>query len=140
VIRVGRSPLSVARAYAELAEPRAGGIVLFLGSVRPDVVDGRQVRSLRYEAHQSVAEANLRLLADQAQRRFDTLRIVLWHRIGSVPVGQPSVIVGVATEHRAPAFAAARFMIERLKVTLPVWKSASTGPKVRSRRRSPRRG
>ncbi|MCI4319909.1 MAG: molybdenum cofactor biosynthesis protein MoaE [Thermoplasmata archaeon] len=96
---------------------------MFLGRVRPDVVKGRRVRALRYEAHTDVAEANLRALAKAATRRFGALRVVLWHRVGDVPVGEPSVIVGVATAHRAEAFAAARFMIDRLKATLPVWKS-----------------
>jgi molybdopterin synthase catalytic subunit len=62
------------------------------------------------------------------------MRVVLWHRVGDVPVGEPSVIVGVATGHRAEAFAAARFMIDRLKVTLPVWKSARTGRATPARR------
>ncbi|MCI4350573.1 MAG: molybdenum cofactor biosynthesis protein MoaE [Thermoplasmata archaeon] len=135
MIRVGRAPLSVATAYAELDDARAGGVVLFLGRVRPDVVHGRRVRALDYEAHQPVAEASLQKLAREAQRRFNALRIVLWHRIGPVPVGEPSVIVGVATEHRAPAFAAARFMIDRLKVTLPVWKSVSSPRPRRAVRR-----
>jgi molybdopterin synthase catalytic subunit len=122
-VRVGPAPLSVTRAYAELSKQDGGGVVIFLGRVRPDRIRGRKISALTYEAHGPVAMTALRHLEKIAHRRFGTKGIVLWHRTGRVRAREPSVIVGVVTAHRAEAFAAARFLIEQLKHTAPIWKS-----------------
>ena len=118
-----------------LGGKQLGGVVVFVGRVRPDPMPRGRVAALDYEAHRPLALAALSNLERAARRRYGAAKVVLWHRLGPVPVGEPSVIVGVATGHRAPAFAAARYLIEQLKRQVPIWKQ-DRGRPVR-RRRSP---
>ncbi len=130
-------PISVARVVAALADPPSGGVVLFLGRVRADRVGGRTVRALFYEADPTVAARRFAALEREAVRRYGARKVRVVHRVGRLPVGAVSVVVGVAAPHRAPAFAAARFLIERLKREVPVWKTERTGRAPRARRRRP---
>jgi len=136
MIRLTRRPLSLLQAHRALADPKSGGVVLFAGRVRPDRVGGRPIAALEYEADGPVAVRVLEGLERTARSRYEVRRVVLWHRLGRVPVGAPSVIVGVAAPHRAAAFEAARFLIDALKERAPIWKSATARPG--RRRRAPR--
>jgi molybdopterin synthase catalytic subunit len=134
VVRVGRAALRVAAAYRALADRASGGVVLFVGRVRPDRAPRGTVAALEYEADPRLARAALRALERSARRRYGARRIVLWHRVGVLRVGTPSVIVGVAAPHRAAAFRAARWLIAALKRSAPIWKME----RARSARRRPR--
>ncbi len=123
-----------------LEGPGLGGLVLFAGRVRPDPTTRGRVVALDYEAHMAVARKALTDLERRARVRFGAERIVLWHRVGIVPVGEASVLVGAATGHRAAAFAAARFLIEKLKAEAPIWKAERERPARRRRRRPAGRG
>lgn len=138
-VRLTRRPLSVASAMTALAGRRLGGVVLFAGRVRPDLSRSGRVTALDYEAHPAVARRELARLERAARRKFAAERIVLWHRLGRVRVGEVSVIVGVACGHRRAAFDAASFLIEELKATVPIWKSERARPGRRPRRRPSRR-
>jgi molybdopterin synthase catalytic subunit len=98
-----------------------GAAVLFLGTVRNEN-DGRTVSGLRYEAYLEMAENVLAEIAAEAESRWSTDRIAAVHRVGELAIGDVSVAVAVSTAHRAEAFDAARYVIEQLKVRLPVWK------------------
>lgn len=108
-----------------------GGIVLFVGRVRPDRLGSGAVRALDYESDRTLALRAFRELEVAALRERGVGRVVIWHRVGTVAVGEPSVIVGASSTHRAAAFRAARKIIDRLKSDVPLWKSAQ----VRSARR-----
>lgn len=138
-VRLSVRPLSAADAMRALEGPRAGGVVLFAGRVRPDRTAAGPVLALEYDAHRSMAVARLRALEREAHRRFGTRRVVLWHRVGRLRVGEVSVIVGAACPHRAEAFAAARFLIEELKAAVPIWKTERARPARRPRPRPSRR-
>ncbi len=138
-VRLTTRRLSMAEAMRVLARPGLGGIALFAGCVRPDPGPGGRVVALDYEAHGPLAVGALRALEREAVRRFGPGRFVLWHRLGRLPVGEVSVIVGAACGHRAEAFSAARFLIERLKVTVPIWKTERARPGRRPRRSRARR-
>jgi molybdopterin synthase catalytic subunit len=99
----------------------AGGIVTFVGQVRAHS-RGREVTQLEYEAYPEMAEAVFVQIAQEAKRDFDILDIAIHHRIGNLTVGEISVVVAVAAAHRAAAFDAARFAIDTLKRTAPIWK------------------
>jgi molybdopterin synthase catalytic subunit len=131
-VRLTRRPLSVAAAYRELDDPACGGVVVFVGKVRPDRGRRGRVVALDYEADVPMARAQLEALGRAATRRYGAPCTVLHHRLGRLPVGTISVIVGAAAPHRRAAFAAARFLIERLKREVPIWKA--------DRRRSPPAG
>jgi molybdopterin synthase catalytic subunit len=138
-IRLTRSRLSVPRAYSELEEDESGGVVVFAGRVRPDRVGARRVTALDYEADQPMALRSLDRIAGTATGRFHLRRVLLWHRVGSVPVGEVSVIVGASAMHRAEAFGGARWMIDRLKSETPIWKMDQARP-ARPRRPRPSPG
>ncbi|MHC4428272.1 MAG: molybdenum cofactor biosynthesis protein MoaE [Planctomycetota bacterium] len=100
----------------------AGGECVFLGRTRRDVHEshGPLVR-LSYEAYRPLAERTLRELAAEAQERFGCLSVRVHHAVGDVPVGEASVLVQVLCPHRDEAFKACRFLIDRLKATVPIW-------------------
>lgn len=133
-VRLTERPLSSTLALKELGAPGVGGIVLFVGRVRSDRIRAGTVRALAYESHRALALKAFRSWESEARRRFGVRRIVIWHRVGLVRAGAPSVIVGAAGAHRRSAFDAASMLIERLKADAPLWKSA----RVRSGR-PPRR-
>ena len=107
-----------------------------MGRVRPDRTRRGWVTALDYDADRTVALAAIGRLVGEARRRFGAQEVVVWHRIGRVPVGDTAVIIGVAAAHRLPAFQAVRFLIERLKREIPIWKADRVRP---ARRRPPRR-
>lgn len=114
-------PLPVGEAAAFLAVPEAGGLSLFVGTTRQWTA-GRETSRLWYEAYEPMALAELDRLAAEATERWPVARCCLLHRLGDVPVAEASVVVGVATPHRAEAFAACRWLIDTLKERVPIWK------------------
>ena len=116
-------PLPVAPALEWAQRPDCGAVVLFSGTVR-DHADGRPgVTSLAYEAYEEEARPRLARVGSEARRRWPMLgRLVLWHRVGRLAVGECSVVVLVSAPHRAEAFEAARFCIDTVKVAVPIWK------------------
>lgn len=115
------APLEVGEAYAFLTTPRAGGIAVFVGTTR-QWTNGLETERLSYEAYEPMARDELQRLAVEATARWPLLRCCLLHRLGDVPTAEASVIVGVATAHRAEAFEACRWLIDALKQRVPIWK------------------
>jgi molybdopterin synthase catalytic subunit len=115
--------LPVAEAYDWAVRPDCGAVVLFSGTAR-DHSPGREgVAVLEYEAYEEQAVPRLAAIARDARQRWTTVRrIALIHRTGTVPVGESAVIAVVSAPHRDEAFAAARFCIDALKATVPIWK------------------
>ncbi len=114
-------PIDVAALLAAVRDPGAGAVCTFLGTTRGDNA-GRRVRRLEYEAFASMATKEMRRLAAEAKRRWPVRRVAMVHRIGVVPVGEASVGIAVASAHRAEAFTACRWLIDRLKAIVPIWK------------------
>lgn len=139
-VRLDHRPISVAAAYASLVDRRSGGVALFVGRVRPDRAEGRTVSALLYEADVRMAKRALARLEATARARFRARRVLLWHRLGVLPVGTPSVLIGVAAPHRAEAFAACRYLIDGLKASVPIWKTDRARPARPRRRRRGRPG
>ncbi|QXD15975.1 molybdenum cofactor biosynthesis protein MoaE [Rhodocaloribacter litoris] len=129
-IRLQSDPLDVSAATDYLRVPGAGGIDLFLGITRrwsgPATGDPsgarRETVRLSYECFVPMAMQEMQRLAAAAAARWPVERVCLWHRLGVVPVAEASVLIGVATPHRAEAFAACRFLIDTLKRQVPIWK------------------
>lgn len=115
--------LPVAEASAWVVEPRCGAVVSFSGTAR-DHSEGRSdVTRLEYEAYESQVEPALAALVAEMRRRWPELgRIVALHRHGVVPIGESAVLVVVAAPHRDDAFDAARFAIDSIKSSVPIWK------------------
>jgi molybdopterin synthase catalytic subunit len=114
------TPLSVDEVQAAVADPAAGGIAVFAGTVR-DHDHGRGVTELSYSAHPSAA-AQLRQVAEQIAARYDVRAVAAVHRVGDLAIGDLAVVVAVSSGHRATAFDACRALIDELKATVPIWK------------------
>jgi molybdopterin synthase catalytic subunit len=122
-IAIGEAPLPVDDATGWATTPRSGAVVVFLGVVR-DHADGRDgVSRLTYEAYEEEAVPRLAAVAAEARRQWPTvIRIALLHRIGDLDLSEASVAVIVSSPHRADAFDAARYCIDTLKESVPIWK------------------
>jgi len=116
-------PLPVAEALSWAVVPRCGGVVTFVGTVR-DHADGREdVHALDYEAYEGPATGRLRDLAAEARQRWAGVgRIALLHRVGRLELQEAAVVVVVSAPHRDEAFEAAKWCIDTLKATVPIWK------------------
>jgi len=117
------SPLPVAEASAWAVVPGCGAVVVFAGTVR-DHADGRPgVTALEYEAYEEQVRPRLSAVAAGARTRWPGLgRLALLHRVGPLAVSEVSVLVAVSAPHRPEAFDAARFCIDTVKTTVPIWK------------------
>ncbi len=115
------TPLSVAEATAAVSAPDVGGIDLFLGAVR-DHNDGRPVTRLEYHAYVSMAEKEMRRIADAIELEMPGVRLAALHRIGSLAVGDLAVVCAAGAAHRGEAFQACRELIDRIKHSVPIWK------------------
>jgi molybdopterin synthase catalytic subunit len=122
LIAIRDTELSVDEVRAAVADPAAGGIVLFLGAVRDNDED-RGVTGLGYSAHPS-AEAELRRVTEEIVTKYsdDVIAAAAVHRVGQLAIGDLAVVVAVACGHRAEAFQACHALIDELKATVPVWK------------------
>jgi molybdopterin synthase catalytic subunit len=114
--------LPVGAAYEWAVRPDCGAVVLFSGTVR-DHAEGREgVTKLVYEAYAEQVEPRLAAIAAEARTRWPLGRVALLHRVGELALGESSVVVVAASAHRGEAFEAARFCIDTLKATVPIWK------------------
>jgi molybdopterin synthase catalytic subunit len=120
-VRLGREPIDPAWLLAAVADPAAGGNVLFLGTAR-GITAGVVTSLLTYDAHEPLARATLEQLRRQALARFGLVACAVWHRLGAVTPGATSVAVAASAPHRREAFAAAEWLMERIKAEVPIWK------------------
>jgi molybdopterin synthase catalytic subunit len=122
-VGITADPLSAGAVAAFVERADCGGTVLFTGVVR-DHSDGRPgVQTLEYEAYEEQVTPRLAAIAAEARARWPAVgRLALLHRTGLLGVGEASVIVAASAPHRAEAFDAARFCIDTLKSTAPIWK------------------
>ncbi len=116
-------PIPVGSAADWSVLPRCGAVVLFSGTARDHAPGRDEVELLEYEAYEEHVVPRLASIATEMRSRWPSLgRVVLIHRIGVVPVGESSVVVVASAPHRPEAFAAARFGIDTLKASVPIWK------------------
>jgi molybdopterin synthase catalytic subunit len=118
---VTSEPLDVTTVVASVAGARDGAVATFVGLVRDHNL-GRRVLWLDYEAYAPLAVKTFEEIADDAARRWPDARLAIYHRTGRVDIGEASVAIAAASPHRADAFAACRYAIERVKQIAPIWK------------------
>jgi MoaE-MoaD fusion protein len=114
-VRVSDQPLSLQTLASAVGDPGSGAIVIFQGVTR-------DVERLDYEAYTEMAEERIEAIVRECVAAHDLRAAAVEHRVGSVPLGEPSVIVAVSAAHRAEAFAGAQEAIDRLKAEAPIWK------------------
>ncbi|WP_102128089.1 molybdopterin converting factor subunit 1 [Deinococcus planocerae] len=115
------APLSLTEADAFLVRPEYGAQAYFVGTVRSPN-RGRRVDFIEYEGFAPMAEQVMQGAAAEARGRHGELRVIVQHRLGRLLPGEASILIGVASPHRRAALEACDFLIEHLKVHLPVWK------------------
>ena len=120
LLDVRDEPLSVDEVFAAVSDPGAGGVALFVGTVREQDA-GRGVVGLGYSAHPGALD-ELRAVAEQVVAAHPVRALAAVHRVGELAVGDLAVVVGVACPHRGDAFTACRMLIDELKSRVPIWK------------------
>jgi len=116
-----RDRIATENVLAEIKQPEDGAVVVFEGIVR-DHTRGRRTLYLEYEAYEPMARRKLEELAEEALGKFEIREVALVHRWGRLQHSEASVLIAVASAHRAAAFEACRWLIDTLKKTVPIWK------------------
>jgi molybdopterin synthase catalytic subunit len=119
-VRVTEDPLSVDALAALVRNPAAGAVVIFEGVTR-------EVEALEYEAYAEMAEQKIATILADVKEVHGLTAVAAEHRVGLVPLSQPSVVVAVSGPHRGEAFAGAREAIDRIKAEAPIWKKEIDG-------------
>jgi molybdopterin converting factor subunit 1 len=119
--RITREVIDSAHVAADIRQPQDGAVAIFEGIVR-NHSHGRRTRFLEYEAYEDMAHKQMESLADQALSQFQIRDVAIVHRLGHLEIGETSVMIVVASAHRAAAFDACRWLIDTLKRTVPIWK------------------
>jgi molybdopterin converting factor subunit 1 len=116
-------PPDLAGLSQAVRDPRAGAVVTFEGVTRA-------VDALHYEAYAEMAEPRMALIGEEEAARHGLLAVAIEHRIGRVPLSEPSVVIAVSAPHRAEAFAGARAILDRIKAEAPIWKQEREGERA----------
>jgi molybdopterin synthase catalytic subunit len=120
-IEIVDAPIEWTELTGRIADPDAGAHGWFVGVTRR-TTHQRVTESLAYEAHVPMAMSELEKLARTALQRFSLFHVVIIHRIGEVPVGEASVVVGCSSSHRPQTFEALAWIMDTLKREVPIWK------------------
>lgn len=115
------SEISVAEVVAAVTRPEAGGIAVFVGTVRNENA-GQPVTLLEYQAYASMAAKEMARIGAEIALEIADARLAVLHRVGSLRVGDAAVVCAASTPHRAEAFQACRLLIDRIKARVPIWK------------------
>ncbi len=122
-VALSEHDLPVAAASGWVVRPECGAAVTFTGTARDHAAGRPEVHRLEYEAYEEHAVDRMAAIVRAARSRWPSLgRVAVLHRTGAVPIAQPAVVVAVSAPHRGAAFEAARFAIDELKRSVPIWK------------------
>ncbi len=120
-IIISANTLNITDCIDWVMSPQAGGIDVFIGTVR-DATKGKQVLRLEFESYEAMAVKEMEKIAQQAFAQWPVQKVLIHHRTGVLQVGEIPVIIAVAAAHRDAAFDACRYIIDTLKQTVPIWK------------------
>jgi molybdopterin synthase catalytic subunit len=121
MIALTDDPIDPRALEAAVSHDGAGAVLTFLGVTRNNF-DGRPVEGLHYEAYPEMALAQLQQIHDEVLARWPGAKVAIVHRLGSLTVGEVSVVIATSTPHRDAAYQASRYAIDELKVRVPIWK------------------
>lgn len=120
-VELTQAPIDYTALTESVRSPQSGAVVLFLGTVR-EMTGGRRTVALDYDGYAPMAETKMGELLEEARRRWPVDRAAIVHRLGHLELGDISVAVAVSCPHRQQAFEAGKFLIDQLKVVVPIWK------------------
>src|ERR687895_2257198 len=118
---ISEDPIDVEGLLANVKDDSAGATILFLGTIR-NHNEGYDVSAIYYEVYMRMAEEAMAKIEAEAIKRWNLKKFAAIHRIGNLKIGEVSVAIAVSSEHRAEAFEAARYAIDRIKSEVPIWK------------------
>ncbi|MGE3313968.1 MAG: molybdenum cofactor biosynthesis protein MoaE [Planctomycetaceae bacterium] len=121
MIELTREEIDYAALTERVRSTQSGAVILFLGTVR-EMTDGRRTIALVYDAYPEMAQTKLAELEAETRERWPVENIAIVHRLGRLELGDISVAIAVSSPHRRQAFEAGQFLIDELKVRVPVWK------------------
>jgi molybdopterin synthase catalytic subunit len=121
LVQLVREPIDTQKIVSAVKSGGDGAVCVFDGIVR-DNTRGRATLHLDYEAYEEMALKQMHALREEAKAKFGVREIAIVHRLGRLLVGETSVLIAVASAHRAAAFDACRYVIDTLKKTVPIWK------------------
>jgi MoaE-MoaD fusion protein len=117
-----REGIDISEAVNAVTAPEAGGIVIFVGTVRNHAEEWGEVNRLGYSAYHEMAESVLRKVAEEAAEKWPLNGVSILHGLGDLAVGDHTVVVACSSAHRGQAFEACRYAIDEVKVRVPIWK------------------
>ena len=121
MIKITNDRLNLEEVMLELEDNSAGALSIFIGNVRNRGRSGN-VSEIYYESYSKMAEQKMNEIENEAQTKWEIKKLVVFHRIGNIKVGETSIIIGVSSEHRQEAFEACKFVIDSVKTRVPIWK------------------
>lgn len=121
MIELDFQPLNAQKAIDYVSDGSAGGINVFIGTVR-NTTEGRKVIALEFEAYEKMAVSELNKIVKQARELWPIHKIAVFHALGRKKIGDLAVVIAVSSAHRDAAFLACRYIIDTLKQTVPIWK------------------
>lgn len=121
LLSISERTIDIEMLLENVKDDAAGATVLFLGTVR-NHNDGYAVSGIYYEAYIRMAEEAMTEIEAEAVKRWNLIKFAAAHRIGNLKIGEVSVAIAVSSEHRAEAFEAGRYAIDRIKSEVPIWK------------------
>jgi molybdopterin synthase catalytic subunit len=128
LLSISEHTIDIEMLLENVKDDAAGATVLFLGTVR-NHNDGYAVSAIYYEAYIKMAQETMAKIEAEAIKKWNLKKFAAVHRIGNLKIGEVSVAIAVSSEHRAEAFEAGRYAIDRIKTEVPIWKKEMTSSK-----------
>jgi molybdopterin synthase catalytic subunit len=118
---ISKEPIDIQAVIEKVVERDAGAITTFIGTVR-ELTKGKKTLFLIYEAYEAMAVKKLEQIGQEIEQRWEGSHVAITHRVGRLEITDVAVVIAVSTPHRADAYDANRYAIERIKEIVPIWK------------------
>ncbi|MBN6884961.1 molybdopterin synthase catalytic subunit [Cytobacillus horneckiae] len=119
--QISKEPINIQQVIDQVVQREAGAITTFIGTVR-EITHGKKTLYLVYEAYESMAVKKLEQIGKEIEERWKGADVAIVHRVGKLDITDVAVVIAVSTPHRADAYEANRYAIERIKEIVPIWK------------------
>ncbi|EIJ80239.1 molybdopterin biosynthesis MoaE protein [Bacillus methanolicus PB1] len=118
---ISKIPINIQSVIDKVVQREAGAITVFIGTVR-ELTNGKKTLFLIYDAYEAMAVKKLEQIGNEIQERWRGSKVAITHRVGKLDISDVAVVIAVSTPHRADAYEANRYAIERIKEIVPIWK------------------
>ncbi|MDQ6595233.1 molybdenum cofactor biosynthesis protein MoaE [Bacillus salipaludis] len=119
--KISKEPIQIQAVIDKVIQREAGAITTFIGTVR-ELTKGKKTLFLIYEAYEAMAVKKLEQIGQEIEQRWEGSKVAITHRVGKLDITDVAVVIAVSTPHRADAYEANRYAIERIKEIVPIWK------------------